>query len=203
MANVNAPRGLVPVANFAGAPYNGSVRYYAHASGDSQAIFVGDLVTATGDSIFKNIGGSVQSIPVVAQSVTGGVFQGVCIGVMPTDQANPIYAPADTEVIVLVADDPNILCIAQDANSGTPLTANSVGLNIDVSVGSGSTVTGMSGMVLDNTTEATTNTLDLKIIGQYLDPSNELGSSVSSGAAAGRYLVKLNRHRFANQVAGI
>lgn len=203
MANTNAPFGLRPVANFAGAPYNGSVRYYAHASGDSVAIFNGDLVTATGDSVFVNIGGNVQSIPVVARSATGDVFQGVCIGVMPTDQSQPIYAPGSVQSIVMVADDPDILCIAQDANSGTPLNANSVGLNVDISVVAGSTVTGQSASVLNNTTEDTTNTLDLKIVGQYLDPSNDLGTAVGTGAAAGRFLVKLNRHRFGLQVAGV
>lgn len=203
MANINAPMGLVPVADFAGAPYNGSVRQYIHASGDGVAIFIGDLVTATGTSVFVNLGGGLQSFPIVAQSATGDVFQGVCIGVLPLNRDSAIYAAASTQTIVFVADDPNILCIAQDTNSGTPLTANDVELNVNVVVGSGSTVTGFSAMTLDNTTEQTTNTLDLKIVGQYLDPSNDLGSTVSSGTAAGRFLVKLNRHRFANQVAGV
>ncbi len=209
MANVNAPRGLIPVADFSGAPYSGSINQYYHAAGDSQAIYIGDLVTATGTSTFVNMGGGVQSLANVAQSVTGGVFQGVCVGVLPdpnltSPRDSAIFARASTGCIVLVADDPDILCIAQDVNSGTPLTANDIQFNVNVLVNQVSTVTGMSGMVLDNTTEAGTNTLDLKIVGQYLVPNNELGTAVGTGAAAGQWLVKLNRHRYVTlQNAGV
>lgn len=203
MANVSAPRGLVPVNGAYSQPYNAGVRLYWHDAGDSTPIFVGDLVTATGDSYFYNQGGVVQSLPIVTQSATGNVFQGVCVGTLAITRDSPIYAAASTGIGVFVCDDPNAEFWVQDANSGTPLTANAIGLNVDVSVGSGSTVTGMSGMVLDNGTEAGTNTLDLKILGQYQSPDNDLGSSVSSGAAAGKWLVRINRHRFANQIAGV
>lgn len=203
MANTNSPRGLIPVSDVTGAPYNGATRQFIHAAGDSQAIYVGDIVTATGDSVFVNVGGSVQSFPVAAQFASGGIEDGVCIGVDLITRDSPVYAPASTQVVITVAVDPNLLCIVQDANSGTPLTANAVGLNCDILVNQGSTVTGYSGMVLNNATEATTNTLDVKIVGQYLIPGNDLGDSVSSGAACGQYLVKLNRTRLSNQVAGI
>ncbi len=49
----------------------------------------------------------------------------------------------------------------------------------------------------------TTNTLDLKIIGQVNSPDNDPGTTVSAGTASGQYLVSINRHRFANQVAGV
>jgi hypothetical protein len=203
MANLNAPRGLIPVSNMAGAPYNGAVRQFVHAVGDTQAIYVGDIVTATGDSVFINTGGTLQSFPIAAQFATGGVEDGVCIGVDLITRDSPVYAPASTQVVISVAVDPEILCLVQDVSTGTPLTANAVGLNCDILVNQGSTVTGYSGMVLNNATEATTNTLDVKIMGQYQSPGNELGSTVSSGAASGLYLVKLNRHRLANQVAGV
>lgn len=203
MANANAPRGLIPVSNMAGAPYNGATRQFIHAVGDTQAIYVGDLVTATGTSVFVNVGGSVQSFPIAAQFVTGGIQDGVCIGVDLVTRDSPVYAPASTQVVITVAVDPEILCLVQDVNSGTPLTANDVGLNCDIVVNQGSTITGYSAMALNNTTEAGTNTLDVKIMGQYLSPENDLGTAVGTGAAAGQYLVKLNRHRLANQVAGV
>lgn len=204
MPNTNAPKGFIPVSNFSGAPYNGATRQYIHASGDSTPIFVGDIVTATGDSVFVNVGGSVQSFPIATQAATTNIQDGVCIGVDLVTRDSPIYAPASTQVVITVAIDPNMLLLCQDANSGTPLTANAVGLNIDFAGGgNGSTVTGLSGMVLDNTTEAGTNTLDLKIIGQLQSPGNDLGTAVGTGAAAGQWLVKLNRSRFANQVAGV
>lgn len=203
MSNLNAPRGLTPVANATGAPYNGATRQFLHASGDSQAIYIGDIVTATGDSVFVNTGGTLQSFPIAAQFTSGGIEDGVCIGVDLVTRDSPIYAAASTQVVITVAVDPNMLLLVQDASTGTPLTANAVGLNCDILVNQGSTVTGYSGMVLNNATEAGTNTLDVKIIGQVQSPGNDLGTSVSSGTANGQYLVKLNRARLANQVAGV
>lgn len=201
--NVNAPRGLVPVNGAYSQPYNAGVRQYVHSAGDSQAIFVGDLVTATGATELVNLGGTVQSFPVVAQSATGDVFQGVCVGVLALTRDSAIFGAASTQTILFVCDDPNALFWVQDVNSGTPLAPDDVELNINILVNQGSTVTGMSGMVLNNGTEAVTNTLDLKILGQYQSPDNDLGSDASTGTLAGKYLVKINRHRFANQVAGI
>lgn len=203
MANVNAPRGFVPVSDANGRPYNGAVRQYYHPATDATPIFVGDLVTATGASEFVNIGGTVQSFAVVTQSATGDVFQGVCVGVEPATRDSAIFAPASTGVIVHVVDDPDALFMAQDVNSGTALSANDIELNINVVVAAGSTVTGMSGMALNNASKAATNTLDLKIVGQLQQVDNDLGTAVGTGAAAGRWLVRINRHRFANQVAGI
>lgn len=203
MANTNSPRGLIPVSDVTGAPYNGAVRQFVHASGDSQAIYVGDIVTATGDSVFINIGGSLMSFPIAAQFATGGVEDGVCIGVDYITRDSPVYAPASTQVVISVAVDPDLLCLVQDLSTGTPLTANAIGLNCDITVNQGSTVTGYSAMVLNNATEATTNTLDVKIIDQYQSPGNDLGDSVTSGAASGQWLVKLNRTRLSNQVAGV
>lgn len=203
MANANAPRGLVPVNGAYSQPFSDGVRLYYHDAGDSAAIGVGDPVTATGSSYFYNQGGIVQSLPIVTRGASGDVFQGVCVGVLPTTRDSAIYAPASTGVAIFVCDDPNVEFWVQDANSGTPLTANDIGLNINISMGSVNTTTGFSGAVLDNTTEATTNTLDLKILGQYQSPDNDLGSAVGTGAAAGKWLVRINRHRFVNQVAGV
>lgn len=203
MANVNALRGLTPIRHRNGAPYNGACRQYYHDSGNAVGIFIGDLVTGTGASTFVNMGGVIQSMANVVQGATGDVFQGVCVGVLQDTRDSLIYCALSTGRIILVADDPDLLFQAQDVNSGTPLTANDVGLNVNVVVGSGSTVTGQSAMALDNTTEATTNTLDLKIIGQLNSPDNDPGTSVSAGTAAGQYVVGINRHRFANQVAGV
>lgn len=203
MANTNAPRGLIPIAGAYSQPYSAGVRLYYHDSGDSNAIGIGDLVTATGSSTFYNMGGIVQSIPNVQRGATGDVFQGVCIGVLQTTRDSTIYAPASTGIAVFVCDDPNALFWVQDGNSGTPLTANDIGLNVNVTVGTVNTTTGFSGLTLDNTSEATTNTLDLKIIGQYQSVDNDLGSAVGTGALAGKWIVRINRHRFANQIAGI
>lgn len=203
MANTNSPRGLIPVSNATGAPYNGATMQFLHAVGDSQAIYVGDIVTATGTSVFVNVGGSLQSFPIAAQFASGGIEDGVCIGVDLVTRDSPVYAPASTQVVITVAVDPDMLCLVQDVSTGTPLTANDIGLNCDIVVNQGSTVTGYSAMALNNATEAGTNTLDVKIVGQLQSPGNDLGDTVSSGAASGQWLVKLNRTRLSNQVAGV
>ncbi len=202
MANINNPFGLVPVNDTNGKPWSGAVRYYYHAADNSQAVYIGDLVTITGATTMVMIGGVLMSIPNVTQSATGDVFQGVCTGTIALTRDTPIYGAASTGVILAVCDDPDTLFLVQDISTGTALTPNDIGLNINVTVNQGSTVTGVSGMVLNNASEAGTNTLDLKIVGQYLTPDNELGADASTGAASGRWLVRINRHRFANQVAG-
>lgn len=199
MANVNAPFGLRPVSDAYGKPYNGAVRAFAVPTSDSTAIFVGDLVTAVTTSQIID-GVAYQN---VAQSATGDVFAGVVVGVVPVTQDSLAYRAASTQRILLVCDDPNALFMIQQTTGGTALTANDVGLNANIVVAAGSTITGYSGMTLDNTTEATTNTLDVKIIGILNQADNDIGSAVGTGADASRYLVKLNRHRMANQIAGI
>lgn len=203
MANLNAPFGFKPVADVNGKPWSGAVRYYYHAADNSQAVYIGDLVTITGASTFVNIGGSVQSIPNVTQSATGDIFNGVCVGSIALTRDTPTYGAASTGVILAVCDDPDALFLVQDGSTGTALTANDIGLNINVTVNQGSSVTGLSGMILNNASEAGTNTLDLKIVGQFQSPGNDLGTDVSTGAASGLWVVRINRHRFANQVAGL
>lgn len=191
--NANIPMGLQPRKYLSGAPYNGAVNQYAHDSGNGVAIFLGDLVTITGAS--STINGVVY--PNVVQSATGDVFQGVCVGVEPITQSSTIYCEASTQRIILVADDPNLVFEAQDASGGTPLTVNDIGLNVNVVVGSGSTVTGLSAMELNNGTEFSTNTLDLKITG-FVNASDNI-----AGIANAKFLVRINRHRFANQIVGV
>lgn len=192
MANAVSPFGLKPVRHRNGAPFNGAARVYSVAAGNGTAIYVGDLVTLAGTS--QTIDGVVYSD--VVQSATGDVFQGVVIGVLPTTQDSLKYRAASTQRLLLVADDPDLLFEIQEVSGGTPLAANDIGLNANVVVGTGSTVTGLSGMELNNATEATTNTLDVKIVGFVNRADNEIGEHA-------KWLVALNRHRFANQVAGV
>lgn len=199
MANVNAPMGLRPVGNITGAPFTGQLRQYSVAAGDGTAIFVGDPVKLAGTSQFIN--GQVFSD--VVQAATGDVITGVVVGVVADTRDSLTYRAASTQRVLYVSDDPNAIFEVQQVSGGTALTANDVGLNVNFVVGSGSTVTGYSGVTLDNTTEATTNTLDLKIVGMVNRADNDPGTAVGTGADASRFLVRINRHRFVNQIAGV
>lgn len=192
MANPDRPSGLSPVRYLSGAPYNGAVNYYATATGDGTAIFLGDPVKLSGTS--QTINGQV--LPDVDQAATGDVIVGVVVGVLPVTAESTIYRVGSTTRILMVADDPNLVFEIQEVSGGTPLTANDIGLNADFVVGSGSTVTGMSGVELNNVGEADTNTLDLKITGFVNRVDNAIGENA-------KWLVRINRHQYVNQVAGV
>jgi hypothetical protein len=199
MANNNAPFGLRPVSTVSGQPYTGATRAYSVPAGDGTAIYLGDAVKIVGTS--QIINGS--SYADVAQAASGDVMVGVVVGVLPATRDSLTYRAASTQRILLVADDPNLLFEIQQTNSGTALNANDVGLNSNLTVTAGSAVTGYSGSVITNAAEATTNTLDLKIVGIADRPDNDIGSSVSSGTVASRFLVRINRHQYADQIAGV
>ena len=192
MANPDTPFGLTPRKYLSGAPYNGAVNIYSVAAGDGTAIFVGDLVTLVGTS--QTIDGVIY--PDVVQSATGDVFQGAVVGVLPVTADSLIYRASSTQRLLAVADDPNLVFEIQEVSGGTALAANDIGLNANVVVGSGSTVTGQSGMELNNSGEDTTDTLDLKITGFVNAPDNVIGENA-------KWFVRINRHRYANQVAGV
>ena len=191
MPNADTPFGLRPVRDVYGAPYSGSLNTYSTATGDADAIFIGDPVVLSGTS--QTINGEVYAD--VDQAATGGVIVGVVVGVLPVTADSTIYRAASTQRLLLVCDNPNALFEIQEVSGGTALTANDIGLNANFVVGSGSTVTGLSGVELNNGTEATTNTLDLKIVGLSRRPDNAIGEHA-------KWLVRINRHQYSNQVAG-
>lgn len=192
MANVDTPFGLKPVRHLSGAPYNGAVTRYAVPSGDGTAIYIGDPVKLAGTS--QTINGRIYKD--VAQAATGDKIVGVVVGVVPDTSESLRYRAASTQRVLLVADDPDLIFEIQEVSGGTPLTANDIGLNADFVVAAGSTTTGMSGVELNNATEATTNTLDLQIVDFVNREGNEIGEHA-------KFLVRINRHQYANQVAGV
>lgn len=192
MPNSDTPMGLRPYSHRNGAPYNGAARVYSSASGDATAIFIGDPVKLSGTS--QVINGITYSD--VDQAATGDVIQGVVVGVLPETADSLTYRAASTVRRLLVADDPDLLFEIQEVSGGTALVADAIGLNANFVVGSGSTVTGLSGVELNNATEATTNTLDLQIIGLVPRDDNAVGEHA-------KWLVRINRVQHANQVAGI
>jgi hypothetical protein len=194
MANPDIVRGLVPVAYVGGGVYTGAFREYSVAAGNAVAIFVGDPVTTAGVGTAQTINGKVMLD--VVQAATGDIITGVVVGVQPVTEASLPYRVASTQRVLYVADDPNLIFEIQEVSGGTALTANDLGMNADFVVGSGSTTTGLSGVELNNATEATTNTLDLKLIGFKNAPDNAIGEHA-------KWLVRLNRHRYVNQLAGV
>lgn len=204
MANADTPFGLRPVSHVSGAPYNGACRPYHVDSTYATALFIGDpVVKVAGGSnaatvTFPGAGsfppGTLGSVEIGA---AGGPITGVIVGFAPNPSAlDKTYKPASTEAIVYVADDPDLLFEIQEASGGTALTVTEVGLNASFVAGTGSTTTGYSGYELDNSTEATTAGLELKIIGLVNRVDNAVGEHA-------KWLVKINDHTQAHAAAGI
>lgn len=192
MANSDTPFGLKPVSKLDGSPYSASVRLFSTASGDGTAIYVGDPVKLSGTS--STVDGVVYTD--VDQAATGDVIAGVVVGFVSETRDSLVYRAASTTRLALVETGKDVLFEIQEVSGGTALTAAAIGLNADFVVGSGSTATGFSGVELNNATEATTNTLDLQIIGLSPRSDNEVGEHA-------KWLVRINRSQWANQVAGI
>jgi hypothetical protein len=69
-------------------------------------------------------------------------------------------------------------------------------LNVNLELNAGSALTQLSGHELDESTAATTNTLDVKLLRLFGSPDNAYG-------AYGRYEIVFNKHRMANAIAGV
>jgi hypothetical protein len=192
MANVNAPFGLRPVRYLSGAPYNGAANVYTVAAGYGTAIYVGDPVVDIG-TVTTNADGTITKD--VQLAATTDVITGVVVAVLWDTRDSLVYRAANTLRRVLVADDPNLIFEAQEATGGG-LAAADLGLNISFNAGTPSTITGRSGLTLKTDTEATGNTLALKLFGISSKPSNETGDSCI-------WLVRINRHRYVDQLAGV
>lgn len=191
MANDNTPKGLVPVRTVNGQPYTGGGNIYSVAAGDGTLLGLGDLVKLAGTGQTIND----QAYPDVVRAATGDVFVGAVVSVLPVTRDSLPYREASTQRLVVVCDDPNMLFEVQEGGAGTVLTINDLGLNANIVVAGASTTTGWSGTLLDNATQQTTNTLDLKIVGFVNRVNNAVGASA-------KWLVRINRHLYANQVAG-
>ena len=106
-----------------------------------------------------------------------GVFNG-CNYIDPTTGKPTFsnYYPGSVnitqgKIVADVLDDPNQLFVIQ---ADEDVVQADFGKNADVTVGTGSTTTGVSAMELDSSTIATTAALNLKLVAKWDVPSNEL-----------------------------
>lgn len=198
MPNVARVNGFRPYRYLNGAPYNGKMSKYAVAAGDATALFVGDLVKL----------GTATDIPNGFRSVTRAAAGDAVLGPIVGFEINtnsldvPQFRAASTFRVVYVADDPNLLHVAQEDGDTTPINLNSAGLNVNFIVAAGSTITGTSGMQIDSNTVTTTAAMTLKLIEPVQQADNEL---VQAGQANTRWVVKINNHQLAGGtgVAGV
>lgn len=202
MANRVAPMGLSPHSHLNGAKWNGQAKTYYIASTDPNAFAIGDPVVLAGSADANGVpsvtlatagGANLVLGPIVGM---GGKAYGGAIGVNPLGNQDTTVIPATKTVgyYVLVADDPSIIFSVCEDSSGTPFTAAEVGLNCSLKAGTNNGY--VSAWVLDNSTEATTSALQMKILGLEQASDNALGLNA-------RWLCLINNHCFKASQAGI
>ncbi len=199
MPNPNAPFGLSPVEYLSGAKWNGQVRRYYIPSSDSNAYAIGDPVTLAGSADARGIASVVLATP--GSGMIGPIvgMGGLTYGgpsVDPTNLNTTVIPATKTKAYyVLVADDPNIIFEVQEIGTGTALDAAAVSLNANLVAAANSGY--LSSWVLDNTTETTTVTLDVKLLGlSQRNPNNAFG-------AYAVWNVLINNHKYRGGSTGV
>ena len=201
MANRNAPFGLSPFGYLNGSPWNGQARMYCIPSSDAtNAYAIGDPVVLAGSA-------DTKGIPTVTLATAGygNAVTGVIVGAGGIVYGGPGANPANlnTTVVpvtkaqnyyVLVADDPNILFMAQEDSVGNNLAATDVGNNIDLVAGTNSGY--LSGWMIDSSTANTGNTRQLQLMQFVQTPDNAIGTY-------GRWVVRINNHSYRSGTTGV
>ena len=138
MANVDNPHGFPSAGSLDGRP--GYFRNYDHIATDAVAIGFNDLVerTAAGTD--------------VVQASAGGPFLGISLA---NGTASTLYT---VPVEILTA------ATIVEGQTDLSLVTADTGLNADVLVAARNATTGISNMEINSATEATTSTLDLRLL---------------------------------------
>lgn len=174
--NTNAPQGLKPVRYMDGTPYTGKTNVYNIASGYATALGENHPVAVLSDGTL-GVG--------VAGSQCRGVLRSVeyytSAGVFTQSNNWPASTTVKTGTVVkaFVADDPTLVFDVQETDgssgAGTPLALADKNLNINFVIGAPNTM-GISTTSINNTTENTTSTLNLKILALSDYPGNAVGN---------------------------
>ena len=209
MANINAPKGFVPIRHLNGSPWNGQVTPAFLPTSDGTAVFVGDVVKYAGSSGTVGVtvnGKDMEGVPtvnVITASTTGQDIFGVVVGFLPDpDALSTKYRPASKARVALVVTDPTVIYEVQEDADTTPIAAASIGLNTAIITTAGSTTTGVSQMQLDSSAVATTSTLPVKVLGLVKRPDNHFNTG-GSGTDPAKFEVMFNTGAFMPNTSGV
>lgn len=174
MATAASAYGMVPVNLIGGRPFAGSTRMLPIAAGYATSIFFGDVVKLVSDGTIAKDVGTATLTPI-------GVFMGVSYldatyGITFRQSWTASTTPGGSQLaIAYVCDDPFAVFKIQGSAA---MTQTMLFNNAGVVQGAGVATSGNSGVTLDVSTVATTNTLPLRIVGWA-------GNNVTPGIAAG------------------
>jgi hypothetical protein len=172
------------------------------SASNSAVTNVGDLVVLSTDAAL--VDGDQGVYPAVSRAASGtaAAIVGVVVGFEPdyNNLNTGNFRAASTRRVALVADSPDLIFAAPQDAVGGVVAAASVGLNVAVNLGTAVAVAPWnSGMSVDSSTVATTNTLPLKIVGVTAAPDQD----VTSTGRPAELLVMINTHQLANGIAGV
>lgn len=208
MANIVAPFGFAAISNFNGAPYSGRLTRYWIPSTDNNAYYIGDAVKSLANADGSGVPGVVK--------ITNGTdtIRGVIISVdvvnigLPGSMATlqgtdlllaqvSIPASKGKDYYVLVADDPDTMFMMMGDTTGTNQVAANANKNCSFTVTAPGTATNaVSASVITSSTIATTQGLNLRLLGLAQIPNNAFGASAT-------WIVKINQHELMGNTAGI
>ena len=201
MANANRPSGLSPVGYLNGAPWNGKLGLYFIPSTDANAYALGDPVVLAGSG---STSGQAASV-VLATAGTGNSVLGPIVTAGATTEFGPYVDPTNLGTTVIpatktvgywvgVADDPNTLFEVQEDSVGNNLATTDLGNNFDLVSGTNNSY--VSGWMLDSSTAATTNTLQLKLMYLARRTDNAIGQYA-------KWVVLINNHSYRAGTTGV
>lgn len=172
MATTASAYGMVPINLIGGQVYAGSTRQLPIASGYATSIFFGDIVKCDSDGVITKDTGTSTLTPI-------GIFMGV-------NYVDPTYGFTNRQMwtastttvnsapaMALICDDPDALFRIQGTAA---MTQTMLFLNAGVVQGAGVAASGNSGVTLDVSTAATTDSLPLRIIGWVANSDNATNS---------------------------
>lgn len=203
MANADTPFGMRLTTNIGGRPFN--VRKYSIPSTYNTAVYLNDPVVlhANGSNAAQIKTGEGVYGPGTLQEVNrctvgdGNFITGVVLSFdQNPDYPNDTYGRASTTRVCTVCDDPNAI---YEIQADGAITAAEVGLNaVLIATQAGSTVTGLSGLELDTSSDAPAADASnqLTILGFVDRADNEIG-------AFAKMLVRINQHTNSDNVIGI
>jgi len=201
MPNAVGPQGFRPSRYLNGAAWNGGGNLYYIPQTDTNQYNVGDAVksVATGDP---------NGLPGVTKAAGTDTVRGVIIGCLRQTPNNPSLVGINLDLTVqnipatklqaywvIVVDDPNVLFELQDDGLNA-LTATAVNKNASFTVANPTAPQQNSATVLNTGSVATTQALNLKLLGLVQKPNNAFGVNAN-------WVVKFNQHELMGNTAGV
>lgn len=201
MANLNAPKGLVPSRYLDASPWNGAVNMYYIPSTDGSMYSPGDMVKsvalsdANGVMGIQKAGGTDTIRGVIAGFLQVAPYGTSLLAPSLDLTLQNIPAVKTKAYYALVVDDPTVIFEVMDDGLSV-LTGTAVNKNASMTVTNPTAPGQMSATVLTTASVAVTQALNFRIMGLLQRDDNAFGQYA-------RWLVRANQHELMGNTAGV